>query len=51
MTAHFAAALMPFFYKKARVVSDLTQHKDYFKQDWLKLVTRLLDYLSMNIFF
>ena len=35
---------------KARVVSDLTQHKDYFKQEWLKFVTRLLDYLSMNIY-
>ena len=34
----------------ARVVSDLTQHRDYFKQDWLNLVTRLLDYLSVNIF-
>ena len=30
---------------------DLTQHKDYFKQEWLKFVTRLLDYLSINIFF
>ena len=50
MTAHFAAASR-LFSIKARVVSDLTQHKDYFKQDRLKFVTRLLNYLSINIFF